>query len=253
MEHFKDQMAVCVGVYLVSMIVSIAGLMFQGVIMGLQLGGVDSFVVIGFTVVVTYIGLLIFNLWISSGLLLFFMNVAGGRNAGFGDLFSAGRYLLPYIVSTIIYAIVSLCLGGIAFGVPSLLAYLLGGGDQTALVAGIGIGSLAAFVVVLMIAIRLSQYQFLIFDNKAGAIDSLAMSVELTRGKSLQLLGMILLAIPINLLGVLACCVGTLFTMPFTILMWAVTYFALTGQPVADPTAPYRHAGPKPLAPDDLL
>jgi hypothetical protein len=77
----------------------------------------------------------------------------------------------------------------------------------------------------------------LIIDEKAGIADSLQRSSAITRGNVLMLFVLYLLGGAINVGGLLACCVGLFFTQPYVLLLWVVTYLALTGQPTADPLA----------------
>src|SRR5262249_28038800 len=114
------------------------------------------------------------------------------------------------------------------------------------------LGVFAALVVGLIIYIRLFPYAYLIIDRGAGVIDCLSQSFAVTRGNGIALFALFVLSGIINILGVLACCAGFyFFTGPFTTLVPAVAYLAMTGQYVADPLAPREAPLFKPLAPED--
>ena len=99
-------------------------------------------------------------------------------------------------------------------------------------------------VAVIILALRLSQYYYLIIDRDAGIMESLRLSLEVTRGNAGNLFVIGFVTGLINLAGLLACGVGLIFTIPFTVLVFPVTYLALTGQPIADPRAP---GSPRPI------
>jgi uncharacterized membrane protein len=58
-------------------------------------------------------------------------------------------------------------------------------------------------------------------------------SAEITRGHRWELFGLGLLLIGINFLGLLACCVGVIFTEGITAMTVAYAYKTLSGEPVA--------------------
>ena len=68
-----------------------------------------------------------------------------------------------------------------------------------------------------------------------GAMDALKRSAEITSGHRWQLFGLALLLVLINLVGLLACGVGVLFTYGITAIAIAYSYKTLSGQAVAQP------------------
>jgi len=80
--------------------------------------------------------------------------------------------------------------------------------------------------------LSLSQILLVIIDQRCGPIEALNRSWEYTRGNLLALLGLVLTGMAILFLGYLAVCIGLIFALPFVILMQAVTYLRITGQPV---------------------
>ena len=105
-----------------------------------------------------------------------------------------------------------------------------------------GLGLIIAMVAVIILALRLSQYYYLIIDRDAGIMESLRLSLEVTRGNAGNIFVIGFMTGLINLAGFLACGVGLIFTIPYTALLFPVMYLALTGQPIADPLAPGKPA-----------
>lgn len=100
--------------------------------------------------------------------------------------------------------------------------------DVLTLVVGLPVG-LVFYAIIITIGMRLSLWIYLIADRNMGAIDSLSESWRLTDGRTLQLLGFALLAIPIGFLGALACGVGMI---PATMVIYgaqASVYRQLSG------------------------
>jgi uncharacterized membrane protein len=120
---------------------------------------------------------------------------------------------------------------------PGLGVVIAAGRDSPVGPVAIGVGAFAGAVVSVVLALRMSQFYYLIIDRDAGILESLQASAEITRGKAAMLFVIYLLNGAINIAGMLACGVGLIFTLPFGVLLLIVTYLALTGQPTADPYA----------------
>ena len=80
----------------------------------------------------------------------------------------------------------------------------------------------------------ISQYMFLIIDRNAGPLECLTLSREVTVGNRLMIFLLFLISIPLTMMGLLACCVGMLFSMSFFMLALSVQYLLMTGQPTGD-------------------
>jgi hypothetical protein len=66
-----------------------------------------------------------------------------------------------------------------------------------------------------------------------GVLESLQRSHEITQGHRWQLFGMALVLLLVNLVGLLACIVGVVFTSGITLIAWAYLYRALSNDRVA--------------------
>jgi uncharacterized membrane protein len=77
-------------------------------------------------------------------------------------------------------------------------------------------------------------FGYVIVENpQTSATEALRRSAEITKGHRWELFGLGLLLIGINFLGLLACCVGVLFTEGIAAVAVAYAYKTLSGQPVA--------------------
>jgi len=175
----------------------------------------------------------VFSLWIGLGVQLYLLRTSRGEASTFGDLFGGGRFLLPAIGASIL---LFLLIGGIlaVFLSPGLLLMVMIGFDDPTSIVVMAIGGVISAPIIIFLWIAFSQYQFLCVDRGAGPVESLMLSWEITKGNRLMVLLVWLVSMAINVVGVLACCVGMIATFPFTVLMMAVTYLAMTGQPTID-------------------
>jgi len=114
-----------------------------------------------------------------------------------------------------------------------LIAYAATGDQNTALVVLL-VGLLVGAIPLLYVALTFSQFQFLIVDRNLGALESLSTSNTIMSGNRLSLFALGLLTGLLNMAGFCACLIGLVFTAPYVVLLFAVAYLAMTGQPTAD-------------------
>lgn len=156
-------------------------------------------------------------------------SVATGRRAEVSEIFSGGPYLVSTVLASILFGfatagVVFACLVPavvviVATGRPSLAAFLAGAG-----------GVAAAALSVIVLAIRLSQFAYVIADRNAGPVTSLQFSGRVTKGNGVQIVLVGLTLMLVNVAGALACLVGLVFTLPLSLLTAAVLYATMTGQ-----------------------
>jgi hypothetical protein len=174
----------------------------------------------------------VFGQWLAMGLILYLLKIGRGQQASFGDVFSGGPFLVSGLLATVLFG---LCLVPIV-----LVAALIGGGAYLAL----GESPVTAVVVVLVgllclvplvyVGLMFSQYQYLIVDRGATAVESLTLSRTITQGNKLWILLLGILAGLITMMGFFACCVGILFTLPYGMFAYSIGYLVMTGQPTAE-------------------
>ncbi len=68
--------------------------------------------------------------------------------------------------------------------------------------------------------------------DAAVAMDTLRRAAQITEGHRWQLFGLAIVLALINVVGLLACVVGRLYTSGITIIAWAYTYRRLSGEPI---------------------
>ncbi len=131
------------------------------------------------------------------------LEVTQGRRPEVGDVFKAEGYG-PYIIASIVF--------GIGFFIGIVLCIIPG----------------------IIFAVVFGFYGFVAAEqgNAAVPMETLRRAAEITAGHRWQLFGLAIVLALINLVGLLACGVGLLFTSGITIIAWAYTYRRLSGQPV---------------------
>jgi hypothetical protein len=180
------------------------------------------------------LAMLLFQAWITIGQAIVLLDIARGRDADFGEVFSGGRYIVRVVLAYILFVL--MMMGLMALGaIPGALVWFAAGRDSAAGPIVLALGFIVGVIAAIILALRLSMFYLLIIDRDAGILDSLRLSYELTRGKAGMLFVIYLIAGFVNLLGVLACFIGLIFTLPYGALLPIVTYLALTGQATADP------------------
>ena len=85
----------------------------------------------------------------------------------------------------------------------------------------------------IIVALIFWPFGYVLADEDLPGIDCLSRAKEITDGNWGAVALIFLAGIGINILGALALCVGLLFTIPLTTLMWAVAYCQMTGQRTA--------------------
>jgi hypothetical protein len=117
------------------------------------------------------------------------------------------------------------------FQTEGFVPYLL-----ASIVFGIAVfaGLILLIVPGIIIAVMWHFFGYVIVEHpETGVLESLNRSAEITKGHRWQLFGLGLLLILINIVGVLACFVGLIFTYGITAVTVAYAYKTLSGQPVA--------------------
>jgi len=234
-QIYKGQMWICIGVVIFCFVLNLSGQLVMGMLDVAVKPKVDL-LTYNVIVLVVMLGIVVFQMWIAIGQALFLLRVARGQTAPFGEVFRGGSLLLTVLLSSLAFGLV---LGGVvALGlIPGGLAMAAAPGNPMVGPLVLGLGFVIAMIAVIVLALRLSQYYYLVVDRGAGVMESLRLSLEVTRGNEGNIFVIGFMTGLINLAGALACGVGLIFTIPFTALLFPVMYLALTGQPIADPLA----------------
>jgi uncharacterized membrane protein len=95
------------------------------------------------------------------------------------------------------------------------------------------VGLIAFIVPGVILAIMWQFFGYVIVeDPPTGPADAMRRSADITRGNRWQLFGLGILLVAINVVGLLACGIGLIFTYGITVVTLAYTYKTLSGQPV---------------------
>lgn len=134
------------------------------------------------------------SIYLSMGATRIALNLISGQEVSVGQLFSQGDKFLKMIGASIIYFL------------------------------AVGVGMLLLIVPGIYIALRFGQYQAAIVDRNMGIMEAFNYSSSLTTNNRMSLLGLGILSFLVVLAGLLALCIGVIFTMPIAWLSWVVAY-----------------------------
>ncbi|REJ69240.1 MAG: DUF975 family protein [Planctomycetota bacterium] len=232
-EIYKEQWGMCIAAIMIVYVISGGVGMVTNIVTQVA-GAIGDPVLIVLCLVVFQIVGQVFQLWLWLGASLAMLDVARGRKLELSRLFAGGPYLLRSIGAYLLFSLATTAVLAAFVGIPALVAFAVTQDEQVTLVAT-GIGVVVALIPFIYISLAMSQYQLLIVDKDAGAIESLQLSWQITKGNKLALFVLGLVAVGLILLGMLACCVGVFFTAPMTVLLFVVNYLAMSGQPIATP------------------
>jgi phage FluMu protein Com len=214
-DIIKEQWGMCLGLVLVAWLINVGVNLAAGMIP--FFGGIISW---------------LFSVWIWIGVAMGLLKIARGQETSIGDIFNGGPYFLRILGASILYGLMVGAVFAILF-VPGMVAVMLAlqGGDEAVIIfALVGLG-LVCWIPALVVSLIYSQFYYLIIDQDVGIMESLSLSKQIMMGNKLTVFVIWVLMGLLNLAGILACCVGLLFTIPFTAMVNLVVYLAMTGQP----------------------
>lgn len=202
-ELFKQQWAMCLAAWLITAVAGgvafMVGIAVVGVLRAI-LGGLGGFL--------GWLALVLCFAWLGVGNMIFCLRLARGQRASFEDLFSGGPYLGNFVLAAVLFNVIVFA-GALLFVIPGII-----------------------------FALMFSQHALLVIDRKAGALEALSMSQELTHGNKLTLLAIFLVAgIVGNVLVLATCGLGALVVVPYMMLLAPVVYLAMSGQSVVESAA----------------
>ena len=128
------------------------------------------------------------------------LKLARRQPAEFSDLFSGGSLFFPVLGASI--------LAGIAMI----------------------IGFVACIVPAVILALMFWPYYWLIVDERSTVMDSFSHAYKITEGNIGTTFVLALVSIGINIIGLLALCVGIIFAAPLVTMMWVTAYLMMSGQ-----------------------
>ena len=136
----------------------------------------------------------ILSVFLSLGATRIGLNVVSGKDFSVGMLFGGGRKLFPAFVATFLYALM-VCVGLVLLIVPGI--YL---------------------------AMRYGQYLTAMVDRDLGIMESFQYSSTITTNNRMNSFLLFLLTMLVAVAGLLALCIGGVFTFPVAWIAWIVAY-----------------------------
>lgn len=227
-----------IGVALSAMVINIGIGMTQNVV--IEIGGqIGQEAKLAFTILANPVSQ-VFQAWIYIGLFLYMLKTVGDRGPQVSDLFSGGKYLLRYIGAVLLFTLGGLVIVTV-FALPVVGLFISGGNqigpnginaDTSFWVIG---GSISAIGLICLTFYYLTfaLWPMVLIDRNAGVFESLGTSAMLMRGNRLKYFFiMLVVGIATTLFGIVTCCIGWIFAMPFMYLIMAVLYYHIAGLPV---------------------
>lgn len=204
--YLKNLAPCLVGTFLVNLLSQLATIP-QQIVPGIVMGdGEDpTGVMVGLAMLLGFMAMsFCVGAFLQIGLCQLFLKAARGEDPQVGDIFSGGKFFLRYAISLVLFSI--------AFGIGMVLCIIPG----------------------ILVSCLFYPFAYVIVAENSKGIDCLSRSQEITKGNLLQIFVLMLAGAGINLLGILALCVGAIFTVPLTLLFTAVAYLKMTGQEVVE-------------------
>lgn len=196
---------------------------------------------------------------LSGGFYIFTLNIVRDNNPQVGDLFAGfQRYWQWMGLGWLIYAIVIACMvpaaiiGAVLFPLMSKAkeAVMMGGrlpGGPPTEAFNIGLTAvmvaliIAGAIVAIVIVIRYIFAYYLLADG-LGIMESLRMSVEMTKGQRLMIFLIVFVLGLFGLVGVIGCVIGVIFTSTITYLALAALYLQMLPEPPSVEEPPVQEA-----------
>jgi uncharacterized membrane protein len=201
--------------------------LYLGPAIGVLLLGGLMMVLSALTVIGYFLAVPVFG-W---GMIKFFLNMQDQRQPTLNDLFAGfsnywtalGRMLLV----TVIYV-----------GLVLLSESLVFVGQFMKSTPLIAVGYVIYLTFFALVLSRLYFTFFFVVDRDMSAIEALSASWRATEGKTLKMFGLAMVAGLVGISGVIGLCVGVLFTMPMSYVMYASAFRQVTGH--GSPTGGWR-------------
>jgi uncharacterized membrane protein/phage FluMu protein Com len=154
------------------------------------------------------------NAFFDGGFHLLRLRIARGEPAEVGDLFAGGRFFWRTLLANLAFGLVG--------SIGNILQIWMG-----------GLGTAIGTVVHLVFLLIFWPCVYLIVDHDVGVVESFRRAVPLTSVNYPATIVLGMFALLLQMCGIMACCVGLIFSVPFMLLQFAVAYCRMSGQVVA--------------------
>ena len=230
---FRERAGLAIGVMLATLAINVlVQLAILAALGALQAGGASPIAVVASQVGFTLLGY-VEQFWLWAGVIAVLLKVARGEPASFDEMFKGGRFLVRFfLVALLLFAGFMIVVFLLAMVAGFVIAAIQAGGGgnngavpTTLAVVFVGFGLVLFFY----LWARLGQFPFVMVDRNAGMFESLGHSLELTRGRTVEMIGFNVVCSLVSMVGVLACVVGVIVTMPLSALILTSGYVMLNG------------------------
>jgi hypothetical protein len=188
-------------------------------VINLAIGGAENSASIG-TIAVSVVGMIInqvISIFLTLGFIRFMLNLVSGREATVGQLFGEGRRVIKAIVASIVFYLGILVVPAF-LGAISALLFPVTGWWIFIPIGLIGLVAIAAY------SARFGFFLNAIVDRNCGIIESLQYSSQITRGSRVSIVFLYILGMIAAVVGMIALCVGLLFTIPVSMIAMTVAF-----------------------------
>ncbi len=188
------------------------------------------------------------SLYVTLGLMRMSTDLARGQAIRFSHVFQVtggmyGRSLLGYILLVLPMALVVL---------PLLLVGVASRFDPGAMVLAGVVCFLPLLLVTFLLFFYLWAFMYFLVDRETGLRAAYRMAYQVCSVNKLNTLILLLLSMALSSAGVCACFVGQVASVPGTILLVAVAYLQMTGQPIVLPPVPQPGVSQPGVAPPEV-
>ncbi len=203
---FADRMGLLIGSFLAMSIIStmaffVGGMPFTIANALFDQGKTQEGAVVAGVGVVTMIIAMGFLFYIQSGYLVMQVKTAREQPAEFGDLFAGGRFFLRLLLCSLLFGLM------------------------------LNIGTVACIIPGLLLGIMFWPFAHVLVDEDQPGIASLNRAKELTDGNWGSIFIVLIFSLACMIAGFFACGLGLIVAIPFTQVLYAVTYDRMTCQP----------------------
>jgi len=212
----KSNIGLILGVTVVmGLIIGVVYGVFYGISMGIMIGLGDSSagpLIGGVVMLLGMIAMLFAMMYFMMNYIRFMIKIVRGQGAAFGDLFAGTQGMFAAIGASLLI--------GIASALGSII--IVGG---------------------ILVAIATFFTMYLIADKGLGPIDAIKESMNMAKGRWVEILIWLLVMAGVNFVGALVCGVGQLVTAPMTMFGSIIIYDRLSGGGGAAPGMPAGGGG----------
>jgi hypothetical protein len=180
------------------------------------------------TLIVVTIMSLVVGFWLQPVIQLgqshVYLKLIDGQSVTYSDIWAMRSLWLRYLGASLLYSLIFL---GVTLGLGAIgvLAYFLGNlaSSTTGVVLAVLVGLIGVGILV-YVTTRYMFFFLVIPDKQLGAVESLKTSWNITHGEVLSLIGLSVVIMLINLVGVLLVGLGLLFTVPMSFVAQVKAY-----------------------------